>query len=128
MNDFQNIQDSTGQASRQAREVSSGFWMLSLISIVFVPALLIALYEYLASATWNGAGEGPQRIIIDPTLLAVTISPALMLLAYGILLVQFFRYLKVHRNDNSKRVAAIVVMILATIVAGVVVFWNGIAA
>jgi len=128
MNDFQNIQDSTGQASRQAREVSSGFWMLSLISIVFVPALLIALYEYLASATWNGAGEGPQRIIIDPTLLAVTISPALMLLAYGILLVQFFRYLKVHRNDNSKRVAAIVVMILATIVAGVVVFWKGIAA
>jgi len=127
MNNFQNIQDSTGQASRQAREVSSGFWMLSLISIVFVPALLIALYEYLASATWNGAGEGPQRIIIDPNLLAVTISPALMLLAYGILLVQFFRYMKVHSTDNSKRVAAIIVMILATIVAGVVVFWKAIA-
>lgn len=113
--------------NKVAREVSSGFWMLSLISIVFVPALLIALYEYLASATWNGAGEGPQRIIIDPNLLAVTISPALMLLAYGILLVQFFRYIKVHTADNSKRVAAIIVMILATIVAGVVVFWKAIA-
>lgn len=104
------------------------FYILSFVVIFLAPIILIFLYDWLAGGVFNGLAGSWKEPIINPDIFLMAINPIVFILLY-ILLVKHFRiYFDQNSQNLTKKVLAIVVLLIATATVMFGIFWKTLTA
>lgn len=97
------------------------YYLTGLGVIIVVPVVLIMLYEWLAGGVLNGTAGSWRKEIINPNFLLSFVNPVVLLVGYGLLFYLFRQHAK---EKTANRFFASLVLVLATIVVLIGVFWK----
>lgn len=103
--------------------VATKYYLTAFVVIVVLPAVLIALYEWLAGGILNGLAGSWREAVIHPDIFLLFINPLLLAGGYGLLILRLRQYTK-EEKSRTVRFFASLVFAVATITVLVGVFWK----
>lgn len=99
------------------------YYLSGLLVVVIIPVVIIVLYQWLAGGVFNGIAGSWREATVNPDVFLLLINPMLLCLGYALLIYSFLKYKKERKSLLSK-ILAYLVLVIATAVVAVGVFWK----
>jgi hypothetical protein len=109
-------------SKKRNSQMRNKLYIAIVVNVIFTPGLLVFIYDKFAGGLLNGLGGSWREGIVSPNVLLYFVNPLLLALSYYFSFKQFKLYMQ-ERPNITAIIFAVILLVIATLITLVGVFW-----